>query len=42
MINTLIKIEGSKDEKLLKSYLALFARNLIRFIDTEAVVSGGC
>jgi len=39
MINTLIKIEGSKDEKLLKSYLALFARNLIRFIDTEAVVS---
>lgn len=39
MINTLVKIEGSKDEKMIKSYLALFARNLIRFIDTEAVVS---
>lgn len=39
MINTLIKIEGSKDEKLLKSYLGLFARNLIRFIDTETVVT---
>ena len=39
MINRLIKIEASKDEELLKSYLALFARNLIRFIDTEVIVS---
>jgi hypothetical protein len=39
MVNTFIKFEGSKNEKLLKGYLALFTRNIIRFIDTEAIIS---
>ncbi|MHC1685905.1 MAG: hypothetical protein AB6733_23745 [Clostridiaceae bacterium] len=39
IINTYIKFEGSKNEKALKDYLALFTRNLIRFIDTEAVIN---
>ncbi|BCZ45401.1 hypothetical protein psyc5s11_14680 [Clostridium gelidum] len=39
MVNTFIKFEGTKNEKVLKDYLALFTRNLVRFIDTEAVIS---
>ena len=39
LVNTFIKFEGSKNEKVLKDYLALFTRNLIRFIDTEAIIS---
>ena len=38
IINIFIKFEGSKNEKLLKDYIALFARNLIRFIDRDAVI----
>ncbi|MEG0640984.1 MAG: hypothetical protein RR515_00165 [Clostridium sp.] len=38
IVNTFIKFEGSKNEKELKDYLALFTRNLIRFIDSEAVI----
>lgn len=38
IVNTFIKFEGSKNEKALKDYLALFTRNLIRFIDTEAII----
>jgi hypothetical protein len=40
IVKTFIKFKGSKNERLLKDYLALFTRNLIRFIDTEAVISG--
>ena len=39
MVNTFIKFEGSKNEKALKDYLALFTRNLVRFIDT-IILSG--
>lgn len=38
IVKTFIKFEGSKNEKALKDYLALFTRNLIRFIDTEAII----
>lgn len=38
IVNTFIKFEGTKNEKVLKDYLALFTRNLIRFIDTEAII----
>jgi len=38
IVNTFIKFEDSKNEKELKEYLALFTRNLIRFIDTEAFI----
>jgi hypothetical protein len=39
LINSFIKFEGSKNEKVLKEYLALATRNLIRFIDSEAFIS---
>jgi len=39
LVNTFIKFEGSKNENILKDYLALFTRNIIRFIDTEAILS---
>ena len=39
LINSFTKFEGSKNEKVLKEYLALMTRNLIRFIDSEAVIS---
>lgn len=39
IVNTFIKIERSKNEKVLKGYLALLTRNLIRFIDAEAIIS---
>jgi hypothetical protein len=39
ILNTLIKIKGSKNSNAVKDYLALFTRNLIRFIDTEAILS---
>lgn len=42
IVNTFIKFESSKNEKVLKDYLALFTRNIIRFIDTEAIVSEVC
>ncbi|KMT21903.1 hypothetical protein [Clostridium cylindrosporum] len=38
IINTFTKFQGSKNEETLKDYLALFIRNLIRFIDTEAMI----
>lgn len=38
MIHTFIKFKDSKNEKVLKDYLALMTRNLIRFIDTEAII----
>lgn len=39
LINSIIKFEGSKNEKVLKDYLALITRMLIRLIDSEAVIS---
>jgi hypothetical protein len=39
LINSFIKFEGSKNEKILKEYLSLMTRNLIRFIDSETVIS---
>lgn len=39
LINSFIKFECSKNEKMLKEYLALMTRNLIRFIDSESVIS---
>lgn len=39
IVNTFLKFDGSKNEKVLKEYLALYTRNLIRFIDTEAIIS---
>ena len=39
LVNTFIKFEGSKNENMLKDYLALFTRNIIRFIDTKATLS---
>lgn len=38
IVNTFVEFKGSKNEKTLKDYLALFVRNLIRFIDTEASI----
>jgi hypothetical protein len=38
IVHTFIKFEGSKNEKVLKDYLALFTRNLIRFIDSGAII----
>ncbi len=38
IVNIFIKFEGSKNEKALKDYLSLFTRNLIRFIDTRAII----
>lgn len=38
IVNTFIRFEDSKHEKELKDYLSLFARNLIRFIDQDAVI----
>lgn len=38
LIHSVIKFEGSKKERILKEYLALMTRNLIRFIDSEAVI----
>jgi len=38
IVNIFVKFEGSKNEKALKDYLSLFTRNLIRFIDTGAII----
>lgn len=38
IVNALVEFKGSKNEKALKDYLALFMRNLIRFIDSEASI----
>ncbi|WP_163193044.1 hypothetical protein [Clostridium thermarum] len=38
IVKTYIKFEGSKNEKLQKDYIALLTRNLIRFIDAEALI----
>lgn len=38
IINTFVKFQDSKNEKTFKDYIALFIRNLIRFIDGEATV----
>jgi CheY-specific phosphatase CheX len=40
LITSFIKFENSKNEKVLKEYIALITRNLIRFIDSEAVING--
>lgn len=39
IVNKFTKFEGSKNEIILKDYIALFAKNLIRFIDREAVIT---
>jgi hypothetical protein len=39
IVNAFVEFKGSKNEKALKNYLALFIRNLIRFIDTAASVT---
>lgn len=39
IVNALVEFKDSKNEKALKDYLALFMRNLIRFIDSEASIN---
>jgi CheY-specific phosphatase CheX len=39
LITSFVKLENSKNEKVLKEYISLVTRNLIRFIDSEAVIS---